>query len=140
VAIDADGHHATGEVKGLAFKAAAVTFFRRKTGHVLLPGRLYCGEVRAVDIGIHNKVMGEIAPRTFANDPDFWLRYFPRLKIDGHKYDPRHADRVRPMEFTAARLAARAALGLVQVWYGGHVESGVLYQRLAAHVHHGGAL
>jgi hydroxyethylthiazole kinase-like uncharacterized protein yjeF len=116
--IDATG----GTVRGLAFKSAAtVTFFRRKTGHVLLPGRLYCGDVRAVEMGIPAAVLGDIAPRTFANDPDFWLRYFPKLKIDGHKYDRGHAVVVSgPMESTgAARLAARTALrsgsGLVTV-------------------------
>ncbi len=112
----------SGTVKGLAFKAAAtVTFFRRKTGHILLPGRLYCGDVRAVEIGIPGSVLGDIAPRTFANDPDFWLRYFPKLKIDGHKYDRGHAVVVSgPMESTGAgRLAARTALrsgsGLVTI-------------------------
>jgi len=116
--IDATG----GAVRGLAFKAAiTVTFFRRKTGHVLLPGRLYCGDVRAVDIGISSAVLGEIAPRTFANDPEFWLRYFPKLKTGGHKYDRGHAVVVSgPMESTGAgRLAARTALragaGLVTV-------------------------
>jgi ADP-dependent NAD(P)H-hydrate dehydratase / NAD(P)H-hydrate epimerase len=116
--IDATG----GTVRGIAFKAAAtVTFFRRKTGHVLLPGRLFCGDVRPVEIGIPATVLGDIAPRTFANDPDFWLRYFPKLKIDGHKYDRGHAVVVSgPMESTgAARLAARTALrsgsGLVTV-------------------------
>jgi hydroxyethylthiazole kinase-like uncharacterized protein yjeF len=112
----------SGALKGLAFKATAtVTFFRRKTGHVLLPGRLYCGDVRAVEIGIPAAVLSEIAPRTFVNDPDFWLRYFPKLKTDGHKYDRGRAVIVSgPMESTgAARLAARTALragaGLVTV-------------------------
>jgi hydroxyethylthiazole kinase-like uncharacterized protein yjeF len=115
VAIDVPtGIDATrGDIHGLAFKAqATVTFFRRKTGHVLLPGRLYCGDVRAVDIGIPSSVLADIAPRTFTNDPDFWLRYFPRLKIDGHKYDRGHGVIVSgPMESTgAARLAARSSL------------------------------
>jgi ADP-dependent NAD(P)H-hydrate dehydratase / NAD(P)H-hydrate epimerase len=112
----------SGAVRGVAFKATTtVTFFRRKTGHVLLPGRLYCGDVRAVDIGIPVAVLGEIAPRTFANDPEFWLRYFPKLRIDGHKYDRGHAVIVSgPMESTGAgRLSARTALragaGLVTV-------------------------
>jgi hydroxyethylthiazole kinase-like uncharacterized protein yjeF len=111
-----------GDVRGVAFKAAAtVTFFRRKTGHLLLPGRIHSGEVRVVDIGIPSKVLDEVAPNTFLNEPDFWLRYFPRLRIDGHKYHRGHAVVVSgPMESTgAARLAARAALrvgaGLVTV-------------------------
>ena len=111
-----------GTLKGLAFKATAtVTFFRRKTGHVLVPGRLHCGDVRVAEIGIPAAVLGEIAPQTFANDPDFWLRYFPKLKTDTHKYERGHAIVVSgPMQSTgAARLAARAALrtgsGLVTV-------------------------
>src|SRR5258706_2818587 len=111
-----------GIVRGLAFKAAAtVTFFRRKTGHILLPGRLYSGDVRAVEIGIPATVLPDIAASTFANDPHLWLRYFPILKIGRHKYDRGHAVVVSgPMESTgAARLAARTALrsgsGLVTV-------------------------
>lgn len=112
----------SGAVKGVAFKAVAtVTFFRRKTGHVLLPGRAHCGDVRSIEIGIPSSVLTDIAPRTFANDPDFWLRYFPKLKVDGHKYDRGHTVVVSgPMESTGAgRLAARTALragaGLVTV-------------------------
>lgn len=111
-----------GNINGIAFKAVStVTFFRRKTGHVLLPAKRYCGDVRAIDIGIPNSVLAEIVPQTFVNEPDFWLRYFPRLKPDGHKYDRGHAVVVSgPMESTgAARLGARAALrvgaGLVSV-------------------------
>ncbi len=103
----------TGKVHGVAFKAAStVTFFRRKVGHVLLPGRLYCGDVRAADIGIPVTVLEDIAPGTFSNDPDFWLRFFPKLKLDAHKYDRGHSLIVSgPMERTgAARLAARTAL------------------------------
>jgi hydroxyethylthiazole kinase-like uncharacterized protein yjeF len=111
-----------GDVRGVSFKAVStVTFFRRKTGHLLLPGRLLCGEVRVADIGVQNSVLSEIAPHTFLNEPDFWLRYFPRLRVDGHKYNRGHAVVVSgPMESTgASRLAARAALrvgaGLVTV-------------------------
>ena len=124
VAIDVPtGIDATsGTVHGVAFKAAStITFFRRKTGHVLLPGRLYCGDVRAADIGIPASVIEQIQPGSFTNDPDFWLRFFPKLKVDDHKYDRGHAVVVSgPMERTgAARIAARTALragaGLVSV-------------------------
>ena len=112
----------SGAVRGAAFKAVStITFFRRKTGHVLLPGRLYCGDVRAAEIGIPASVIEQIQPGALANDPDFWLRFFPKVRVDAHKYDRGHAVVVSgPMERTgAARIAARTALragaGLVTV-------------------------
>jgi len=104
---------ATGAVMGAAVKAReSVTFFRRKPGHVLLPGRLHAGKVRVADIGIPESVLGSVRPRTFANGPDLWLRAFPVPRIDGHKYSRGHAVVVSGgIAFTgAARLAARAAL------------------------------
>jgi hydroxyethylthiazole kinase-like uncharacterized protein yjeF len=103
----------SGQILGTAFKAVStVSFFRRKTGQVLLPGRLHCGAVTAVDIGIPATVMKDVGPRAFSNQPDLWLKYFPRMKIDGHKYDRGHAVVVSgEMERTgAARMAARAAI------------------------------
>jgi len=103
----------TGQVRGAAFKAVStVSFYRRKTGQVLFPGRTYCGDVATVDIGIPASVMKEVGPRAFSDQPELWLKYYPRLKLTGHKYDRGHAVIVSgEMERTgAARLGARAAL------------------------------
>jgi ADP-dependent NAD(P)H-hydrate dehydratase / NAD(P)H-hydrate epimerase len=112
----------TGAVMGVAVRATeTVTFFRRKPGHLLLPGRIYCGRVRLGDIGIDPRVLDEIRPRTFENIPQFWRNLFPVPGIDGHKYARGHAVVVSgDLAATgAARMAARGALragaGLVTV-------------------------
>lgn len=112
----------TGAVRGGAFEAGlTVTFFRRKTGHLLLPGRLLCGETIVADIGIPHDALGEIRPGAFANHPNLWLADFPWPRANGHKYGRGHAVVMSgPMSATgAARLGAYAALragaGLVTV-------------------------
>jgi ADP-dependent NAD(P)H-hydrate dehydratase / NAD(P)H-hydrate epimerase len=112
----------TGEVKGVAINAAStVSFFRLKPGHLLLPGRVHCGEISVVDIGIPDSVLATIEPQTFANAPELWLDNYPWPKPEGHKYARGHAVVVSgPLWSTgAARLGARGALrigaGLVTV-------------------------
>src|SRR6185312_5561494 len=104
----------TGEVVGAAAIQATetVTFFRRKPGHLLLPGRLHCGKLTVADIGIKDAVLGEVKPQTFANEPALWIGKFPRPAAAGHKYDRGHAVvRSGPMPTTgAAKLVARGAL------------------------------
>ncbi|CAN5183514.1 bifunctional ADP-dependent NAD(P)H-hydrate dehydratase/NAD(P)H-hydrate epimerase [soil metagenome] len=112
----------TGAVMGVAVEASAtVTFFRRKPGHLLLPGRVHCGEVHVADIGIEAGVLDEIVPKTFENVPELWEDTFPSPQIDGHKYARGHVV-VASGDLAAtgaARLSARAALragaGLVTV-------------------------
>jgi ADP-dependent NAD(P)H-hydrate dehydratase / NAD(P)H-hydrate epimerase len=112
----------TGAVMGLAVNAAeTVTFFRRKLGHLLLPGRLHCGKIHVTDIGIPAKVLADIKPRTFTNAPELWRTMFPVPQAGGHKYLRGHAVVVSggPSSTGAARLAARGALragaGLVTI-------------------------
>lgn len=112
----------TGQVRGAAFAAAlTVTFFRPKPGHLLLPGRLHCGELVVADIGIKSDVLAEIGPRTFVNAPPLWASVFPRPRLDSHKYTRGHAVVVSgdASHTGAARLAARGALragaGLVTI-------------------------
>jgi len=112
----------TGAVRGVAVCACTtVTFFRLKPGHLLLPGREFCGEIRLADIGIPDSVLDAIKPRTFVNEPALWLRHFPWPKPQGHKYARGHAVVMSGPAFStgAARLGAIGALrsgaGLVTV-------------------------
>jgi ADP-dependent NAD(P)H-hydrate dehydratase / NAD(P)H-hydrate epimerase len=112
----------TGAVMGVAVNAAeTVTFFRRKIGHLLLPGRLHCGTVHVADIGIPAGVLTQIAPRTFVNAPALWADVFPAPRPGGHKYARGHAVVVSGTISStgAGRLAARGALragaGLVTI-------------------------
>jgi ADP-dependent NAD(P)H-hydrate dehydratase / NAD(P)H-hydrate epimerase len=114
-------HGDSGRVLGVAPQAAlTVTFFRRKPGHVLLPGRSLCGEVVVADIGIPDRVLDDLLPQTLVNSPALWRRHFPWPRLDGHKYARGHAVVLGGGRMTgAARLASVAALrtgaGLVTV-------------------------
>jgi NAD(P)H-hydrate epimerase len=100
----------TGEGLGAVAADLTITFFRKKPGHLLLPGRVLCGEILLADIGIPASVLETIAPDTFENDPALWLEKLPRPKDDGNKYDRGHALISGGYPMTgAARMAARAA-------------------------------
>ena len=112
----------SGSAMGTAIRAdRTVTFFRRKPGHLLLPGRTHCGRVTVADIGIPAAVLDVIRPNLSVNDPASWGPRFPVPKADGHKYTRGHAVVLSGDLPTtgAARLAARAALragaGLVTI-------------------------
>lgn len=102
---------ASGAVMGAAAPATiTVTFFRKKPGHLLLPGRLLCGEVQLADIGIPAAALAAIRPRTFENDPALWLDAYPWPVHGTHKYRRGHAVVLGGATMTgAARLSARAA-------------------------------
>ncbi len=108
----------TGQPLGAVHVTAAltVTFFRKKPGHLLMPGRALCGELVVADIGIPPQAADT---QLHENTPALW--HFPWPKAQGHKYDRGHCVVVcGPAHATgAARLAARGALrigaGLVSV-------------------------
>src|SRR6185312_5336978 len=102
----------SGKVLGAAPHAdMTVTFFRLKPGHLLYPGREYCGETIVADIGIRDDVLENIAPSCFANDPGLWRHALPTPTIDTHKYKRGHACVFSGGSSAAgaARLAALAA-------------------------------
>lgn len=113
---------ATGAVLGAAPDARlTVTFCRLKPGHLLLPGRLHCGETVLADIGIPDRVVAAEDLGLRRNAPPLWRHLLPRRTATSHKYRFGHALVVGgPVETTgAARLAAMAALrvgaGLVSI-------------------------
>ncbi len=112
----------TGAVRGCAIEADfTMTFFRAKPGHLLYPGRTYCGEISVHDIGIPDDAVRAVGAKGAYNDPVLWLHQFPVPDPEGHKYTRGHL-LVRSGGMTktgAARMAAMAGLrvgaGLVTV-------------------------
>ncbi|MGB0632855.1 MAG: NAD(P)H-hydrate epimerase [Alphaproteobacteria bacterium] len=123
VAIDIPSgvHGDTGMVLGAAARAElTVTFFRRKPGHLLMPGRERAGTVVVVDIGIPEDVLDDISPVLRSNDPGVWGAGFRWPGAAGHKYTRGHGVVVGGASMSgAARLASMAArrsgAGLVTV-------------------------
>jgi len=112
---------ASGEVRGYAPLASlTVTFFRKKPGHLLLPGRIHCGETLVAPIGTPAAVLDLVRPDVAANDPECWLSAFPWPGPESHKYTRGHALVAGGAIMTgatrlAARAAARLGAGLVTV-------------------------
>lgn len=110
---------ATGAALGpVAPAALSVTFFRRKPGHLLMPGRALCGEVLCAAIGLPAAVLEAVGPRAWANAPGLWR--LPALEAGAHKYTRGHVSVLGGAAMAgAARLAAgaarRAGAGLVAI-------------------------
>ena len=89
-----------------------VTFFRRKPGHLLWPGRRLCGKVTLAQVGLtetHRAPLG--ATTLFENSPGLWRDHVPQLAMDTHKYLRGHCAVLSGGELQsgASRLAAIAA-------------------------------
>lgn len=111
----------SGQTPGIAVRAdLTVTFFRKKPGHLLLPGKTLCGTVELVDIGIPAAVLEQIPAQCYENDPVMWGAMYPWPQASDHKYARGHVLVYGGGRMTgAARLTARAAqrvgAGLVTV-------------------------
>ncbi len=100
----------TGETLGAVPAVLTVTFFRKKPGHLLQPGRQSCGDLVLADIGIPDAVCKTLQPQCFENAPGIWQDALPLLQPTGNKYNRGHALVWGGWPTTgAARLAARAA-------------------------------
>lgn len=103
----------TGKSAGPVIRARrTVTFFRKKPGHLLMPGRDLCGEVIVAEIGIPDSVLATLKPAVRQNLTSLWLSSYPWARDGGHKYDRGHAIVVSgpPQQTGATRLGARGAL------------------------------
>lgn len=103
----------SGQVWGVAVEAnRTVTFFRKKPGHVLMPGRQLCGQIIVADIGTPESVLETLKPTLHENDPSLWVDAFNWPQFGGHKYDRGHVVVVSgpALQTGAARLGARGAL------------------------------
>lgn len=111
----------TGEILGAAAPAdLTVTFFRKKPGHLLYPGRGHCGDVVLADIGIPASVLTANAPRTWENGPDLWLDSYPWPQPESYKYTRGEVlilggEAITGASRMTAMAAARAGAGMVTV-------------------------
>jgi hydroxyethylthiazole kinase-like uncharacterized protein yjeF len=114
------GH--SGQVRGGAFAAdSTVTFAAAKPGQLLLPGRILCGELEIVDIGIPQRILEAHQAQVQINRPALWQSERKPRAIGGHKFS--HGSLVvfsgGASQTGAARLSAmsglRAGAGLVTI-------------------------
>ncbi|MBA3813959.1 MAG: NAD(P)H-hydrate dehydratase [Alphaproteobacteria bacterium] len=97
---------------------ATVTFFRGRTGHYLLPGRVYRGELFVKDLGIPESFLPPLTPRL--NCPSLWNDFLKEPQPLDHKYSRGPcliiATGCMPGAIKLASLAARrGGAGLVRV-------------------------
>jgi ADP-dependent NAD(P)H-hydrate dehydratase / NAD(P)H-hydrate epimerase len=99
----------SGEDLGAVQANLTVTFFRKKPGHLLLPGRKLCGETLVREIGLSSSVFSEIEPTAFENNPCLWISELPSINDDSNKYQRGHALIYGGYPMTgASRLASHA--------------------------------
>jgi NAD(P)H-hydrate epimerase len=110
---------ATGLVRGAAARAdLTVTFFRKKPGHLLYPGRGLCGDLVVADIGTPVSALEAIAPHTWENGPGLWLDAYPWPDPESYKYKRGEVlvmggEAITGASRMTALAAARAGAGMV---------------------------
>lgn len=77
----------SGQHQGPCFRADhTVTFFRKKPGHLLYPGRAMCGQLHVADIGISERILLDIKPKLFENNLGLFAKNLPQSAPQTHKY------------------------------------------------------
>ena len=114
-----DGDHGTVDPACLAADIT-VTFAVKKPGHILLPGKSYCGDVHVIDIGITDDAVESTTPYLYENTPSFWRDNLPKLNDKAHKYTRGHAVVLGGQKMTgaaclASQAASRMGAGLVSI-------------------------
>ena len=102
----------TGACGSASFQAVhTVTFFHKKPGHLLYPGRGLCGKLHVADIGTAKGVLDVMTPRLWENGPALFSASLPKPDPVTHKYARGHAGIFSGVAAStgAARLAAAAA-------------------------------
>ena len=100
----------TGLVRGTACPAElTATFFRRKPGHLLHPGRDLCGTVWVIEIGIETDLLDAIKPVARVIGPALWSGQISAPGPEDHKYTRGHVLVIAGEMAGAARLSALAA-------------------------------
>ncbi len=106
----------TGQPLGPCVQAdATVTFFKKKVGQTVAPGRFLCGgqeHIHVADIGIPEACISALSVSAFENIPSLWGVAFPHAGPATHKYHRGHLLVLGGKEPTlgASRLAALAGL------------------------------
>jgi len=86
-----------------------VTFCRKKIGHLLLPGKNFCGKVVVADIGITDQTIAALNTTCSENHPELWIKDFPVPQAESHKYTRGHAVIYGGEKRTGAACLAAAA-------------------------------
>ncbi len=77
----------TGKIMNSVIKAdTTLSFLRKKIGHLLLPGKEYCGEVYIKDIGTPKSIMENFKFNFWENEPNLWIQEIKPPNFYSHKY------------------------------------------------------
>lgn len=108
----------TGQGPDAVPAATTVTFYRKKPGHMLYPGRALCGDLVVAEIGVR----AAAEPATCENDPRLWKKSLPQPAADTHKYargsvavfsGPRHGTGASRLAAVAAQRAGAGAVTIL---------------------------